>query len=120
MMHSWMFFLLISGQFAVQAASLASYLVTLYRDATGNVRSLRKVNGDATSTTHILARRLQDRVTILDPVVGPSDHVIEGLELNLSGVELRWEATLSERGGPVGEFFVLGSSTLAGNDILGY
>ena len=103
-----------------QAASLASYLVTLYRDATGNVRSLRLVNGDNFSTTQMLARRLQDRVTILDPVVGSTDHVIEGVALELDGVELFWEATLSERGAPGTEFFIFGSGTLGGGDVLGY
>ena len=103
-----------------QAASLASYLVTLYRDATGNVRSLRLVNGDNFSTTQMLARRLQDRVTVLDPVVGSTDHVIEGVALELDGVELFWEATLSERGAPGTEFFIFGSGTLGGGDVLGY
>ena len=118
--HEFSYRIELDREYDAQAASLASYLVTLYRDATGNVRSLRLVNGDNFSTTQMLARRLQDRVTVLDPVVGSTDHVIEGVALELDGVELFWEATLSERGAPGTEFFIFGSGTLGGGDVLGY
>ena len=102
----------------LQAARLANYLMALYRDAVGNIRSLRLVNGSPANVTHMLARRLQDRVTVSDPAVGGADYIIEGVALSLSGVTLTWEATLSECSG--NGFFIFGSSLMDGGDVLGY
>ena len=42
------------------------------------------------------------------------------VEQELDGVELFWEATLSESGAPGTEFFIFGFGTLGGGDVLGY
>lgn len=102
-----------------QARHLANYLVSAYRNAGSSVRALRLVNDSAVNVGHMLGSALQDRVTLVDPVVGSGDYIVEGVSLTLDGVVLTWDASLTDVLS-VPRAFTFGVSTLSGSDVLGY
>lgn len=103
-----------------QALSLAGWLVAQRKDPRPPARGMTLANTTDAVLTQILARELQDRVTVTETVGGTTgDWHIEQIqhEVTDGGRLHRCAWALTERGADV---FVLGVSTLGGGDTLAY